>query len=55
MLRKILWVRLDDKWQMVFCHNPVTGIVTTERRNAALRERDLDWFQSHYDLEFKAE
>lgn len=47
-MKQRLQVKLDNKWQYVFCYNPITGIVTTERKEAALDQRDLEYFQNKF-------
>ncbi len=56
MKSKLLQIKLNGKWQYVFCYNPQTGIVTTGRRETALNERDLEYFKNHFgNNEFRVE
>jgi len=47
-MKKRLQVFLDGKWQYVFCYNPQIGIIVTPRRESALDQRDLEYFQNKF-------
>lgn len=43
-----LQILINDKWEYVFCHNEVQGIITTKDRRKALKPRDLDYFENNF-------
>lgn len=47
-LGKRLQVFKDNCWQYVFCYNRQYGIIVTDDRKKALKERDLEYFQNKY-------
>ena len=54
---KRLQVKIDGKWEYVFCYDQWKQIVTTKNRLKALgAKRDLEYFQAHYmSKEFRSE
>jgi hypothetical protein len=43
-----LQVLLNNNWEYVFCHNDLTGIVTTKIRSKAIDHHGLNYFRNKY-------
>lgn len=47
-MKQFLQVYKDNRWQYVFCHNEVEGIITTDKERNALTGNDLEYFSRRY-------